>query len=447
MKTQFSNIAILGAGESGVGAAILAKQIGAKVWVSDRAAIKQNYKQELVDHNIDFEEQNHSEAKILNSEVIIKSPGIPNTAPVIIAARKKGVPVISEIEFASYYSKAKIVGVTGSNGKTTTTLMIHHIFKKAGINVGLAGNVGVSYARQVAQGDKDWFIIELSSFQLEDMVRFRPNIAVILNISADHLDRYNYNLQNYVDAKFQLFKNMTDQDWFIYNSDDQEIANAIERHQIQAQHAPFSSINEIFVGGYLTSNQLITNIKDQFIMNIYDLALKGKHNAQNSLASSITARIADIRKEVVRESLADFQHVEHRLEFVARVNGIDFINDSKATNVNSTWYALESMEKPTVWIVGGVDKGNDYTELLDLVKERVKAIICLGEDNTKIIGAFSEVVDTIIETKSAAEAVAFGYQLAAKDDVVLLSPCCASFDLFENYEDRGNQFKAAVRGL
>lgn len=447
MKTRFSNIAILGAGESGVGAAILAKQIGAKVWVSEKGIIKENYKQELINHNIDFEEYNHSEARILNSEVIIKSPGIPNSVPLIIAARKQGVLVISEVEFASYYSNAKIVAVTGSNGKTTTTLMIHHIFKKAGINVGLAGNIGVSYARQVAQGDKDWFIIELSSFQLEDIVRFRPNIAVILNISPDHLDRYNYNLQYYVDAKFQLLKNMTDQDWFIYNSDDKEIANAIERNQIQAQHAPFSSTHEIPLGGYLTSNQLITNIKDQFIMNIYDLALKGKHNAQNSLASSITARIADIRKEVVRESLADFQHVEHRLEFVARVNGIDFINDSKATNINSTWYALESMEKPTVWIVGGVDKGNDYNELLDLVKERVKAIICLGEDNAKIIDAFSDVVDKIIETKSAAEAVAFGYQLAAKDDVVLLSPCCASFDLFENYEDRGNQFKAAVRGL
>jgi UDP-N-acetylmuramoylalanine--D-glutamate ligase len=447
MNTHFSNIAILGAGESGVGAAILAKKIGARVWVSDKGAIKASFKQELVDHEIDFEELGHTESKIFEAEVIIKSPGIPNAVPLIIAAREKGISVISEIEFASYYSKAKIVGITGSNGKTTTTLMVHHIFKKAGINVGLAGNVGVSFARQVAEGDKDWFIIELSSFQLEDMLHFRPNIALILNISPDHLDRYNYDMKLYVDAKFQLLKNMTDQDWFIYNADDKEIAMAIERHQIFAQHAPFSSTKEISVGGYLTSNQLITNIKDQFIMNIYDLALKGKHNAQNSLASSITARIADIRKEVVRESLADFQHVEHRLEFVARVNGIDFINDSKATNVNSTWYALESMEKQTVWIVGGVDKGNDYSELVDLVKERVKAIICLGEDNSKIIAAFSELVETVVETKSAADAVAFAYQLATKDETVLLSPCCASFDLFENYEDRGNQFKAAVRGL
>lgn len=447
MQYRNAHIAILGAGESGLGAAILAKKMDNSVWLSDRGAIKDKYKAELEEQQIAFEEGMHSADKILSADVIIKSPGIPNTAPIVVQAREKGLPVISEIEFASYYTQAKIVGITGSNGKTTTTMLTHHIFKKAGLKVGLAGNVGVSFARQVATEDQDWYIIELSSFQLEDVVHFRPNIAMILNISPDHLDRYNYEMSAYVDAKFKITKNMTENDWLIFNADDALITEALARHQILAKPAPFSSHKPFEVGGYIYNNQLIINLKDQFIMSIYDLALKGKHNAQNSLASSIASRIADIKKEIIRESLSDFQNVEHRLEFVARVNGIEFINDSKATNVNSTWYALESMEKPTVWIVGGVDKGNDYAELFDLVKEKVKAIICLGMDNAKIIDAFKDQVETIVEAGSATEAVAWGYRLAAKDETVLLSPCCASFDLFVDYEDRGNQFKQAVRAL
>jgi len=447
MQYKNAHIAILGAGESGVGAAILAKKMGNSVWLSDRGVIKEKYQAELDEYQIPFEAGTHTEAKILSADVLIKSPGIPNTAPLIVQARAKGIPVISEIEFASYYTKAKIVGITGSNGKTTTTMLTHHIFKKAGLKVGLAGNVGFSFAKQVALDDMDWYIVELSSFQLEDVVHFRPNIAMVLNISPDHLDRYNYQMSAYVDAKFNITKNMTADDWFIFNADDAMIVEAMGRHKILAQPAPFSSHKPFEVGGYIDNNQLIINLKDQFIMSIYDLALKGKHNAQNSLASSIASRIADIKKEIIRESLSDFQNVEHRLEFVGRVNGIEFINDSKATNVNSTWYALESMEKPTVWIVGGVDKGNDYAELFDLVKEKVKAIICLGVDNSKIIDAFKDQVETIVEAGNATEAVAWGYRLATKDETVLLSPACASFDLFVDYEDRGNQFKQAVRAL
>jgi len=447
MRYTNAHIAILGAGESGVGAAILAKKMGNSVWLSDCGVIKDRFKAELNEYNIDFEEGVHTENKILSADVIIKSPGIPNTAPMLMAAKQKGISIISEIEFASYYTQAKIVGITGSNGKTTTTLLTHHIFKKAGINVGLAGNVGVSFAKQVALEDKDWYIVELSSFQLEDIVHFRPDIAMVLNISPDHLDRYNYNMTDYVDAKFNITKNLKENDWFIFNADDEHIAAAIKRHQILAKEAPFSSQKRLDFGGYIENNQLIINLKDQFTMSIYDLALKGKHNAQNSLASSIAGRIADIRKDIIRESLSDFQNVEHRLEFVARVNGIEFINDSKATNVNATWYALESMEKPAVWIVGGVDKGNDYSELMDLVKDKVKAIICLGVDNAKIIDAFKDKVETIVEASNANEAVAWGYRLASKDEIVLLSPACASFDLFVDYEDRGNQFKQAVRAL
>ena len=447
MRYTHKHITILGAGESGVGAALLAQKMGNQVWLSDRGMIKERFRQELVDNQIPYEEGQHDLEKILGADLIVKSPGIPNTVPVLVEARKKQIPIISEIEFASYFTTAKTIGITGSNGKTTTTLLTHHIFKKAGLKVGLAGNVGYSFARQVAEGDQDWYILELSSFQLEDIVNFRPNIAMVLNISPDHLDRYNYEMEQYVDAKFNIVKNMTEDDWLIYNLDDPLITAAIERHQTRVKVAPFSAKNIVETGGYLTSNQLIVNIKDQFTMSIYDLGLKGKHNAQNSLASSIASRIVDIRKDVIRESLADFENVEHRLEFVARVNGIEFINDSKATNVNAAWYALESMEKPTVWIVGGVDKGNDYGDLMDLIKTKVKAIICLGKDNTKIIKTFEDAVETIVEATSAEEAVAYGYRLASKGETVLLSPACASFDLFENYEDRGNQFKQAVRRL
>ncbi|TXI83369.1 MAG: UDP-N-acetylmuramoyl-L-alanine--D-glutamate ligase [Crocinitomicaceae bacterium] len=442
------HIAILGAGESGVGAAILAKKMGWNVFLSDFGAIKDEFKTELTENGFEWEEGKHSEERILNADLVIKSPGIPDKAPLIKKLREKGVKIISEIEFGGYYSKAKTIAITGSNGKTTTTMLTYHILKKAGINVGLAGNVGKSFAKQIAEENFDWYVLELSSFQLDDMFDFRADIAILTNITPDHLDRYNYEMQNYVDSKFRILQNQTNNDWFIYNFDDPIIQAEVAKRTITAKTAPFSLVKEQEVGGFADEQQITINIKnEQLTMSIHDLALKGKHNTQNSLASGIASRILEIRKEVVRESLEDFVNVEHRLEFVAKVHGIEFINDSKATNVNSTWFALESMEKPTVWIVGGVDKGNDYSELTDLVRDKVKAIICLGVDNKKLIESFTGVVDTIVEARSAMEAVAYGYRLAKKDETVLLSPACASFDLFENYEDRGNQFKEAVRSL
>ncbi len=447
MKGEGKNIVILGAGESGVGAAILAKQQGWNVFVSDMGVIKDDFKQELINHEIEFEEGAHDEDRIFKADLVIKSPGIPEKAALIVGLRNREVKIISEIEFAGYYSKGKKICITGSNGKTTTTMLTHHILKKAGWDVGLAGNVGHSFAKQVAQGDHEWYVIELSSFQLDDMFDFKADIGILTNISPDHLDRYEYQMQKYVDSKFRILNNQTHEDWFIYNYDDPIIQEEIKKRNLEMNLAPFSLKEEIKVGGFATNEQITINIKDQLTMSIHELALKGKHNTQNSLAAGIAARLVEIRKDIVRESLEDFVNVEHRLEFVAKVNGIEFINDSKATNINSTWFALESMENPTVWIVGGVDKGNDYSELMDLVKSKVKAIICLGVDNNKIIDAFSGMVETIVEAKSAMEAVAYGYRLASKDETVLLSPACASFDLFENYEDRGTQFKHAVRML
>ncbi len=447
MEGLNKQIAILGAGESGVGAAILAKKMGWNVFVSDFGAIKDEFKTELTENGFEWEEGKHSEERILNADLVIKSPGIPDKAPLIKKLREKGVKIISEIEFGGYYSNAKTIAITGSNGKTTTTMLTYHILKKAGINVGLAGNVGKSFAKQIAEENFDWYVLELSSFQLDDMFDFRADIAILTNITPDHLDRYNYEMQNYVDSKFRILQNQTNNDWFIYNFDDPIIQAEVEKRLINAKTAPFSLVKEQEVGGFADEQQITININEQLTMSIHDLALKGKHNTQNSLASGIASRILEIRKEVVRESLEDFVNVEHRLEFVAKVHGIEFINDSKATNVNSTWFALESMEQPTVWIVGGVDKGNDYSELTDLVRDKVKAIICLGVDNKKLIESFTGVVDTIVEARSAMEAVAYGYRLAKKDETVLLSPACASFDLFENYEDRGNQFKEAVRSL
>ena len=441
------HIAILGAGESGIGAAILAKKMGWNVFVSDFGKIKEEFKNQLNEKGFEWEEEKHSEEKILTADLVIKSPGIPEKAPLIKKLREKGVQIISEIEFAGYYSKAKTICITGSNGKTTTSMMTFHILKKAGINVGLAGNVGTSYAKQVAENDFDWYVIELSSFQLDDMFKFKADIAILTNITPDHLDRYDYEMQNYVDSKFRIVQNQTNSDYFIFNNDDPIIKVELAKRKINAIQAPFSLKEEIKYGGFANEQQLTININEQLTMSIHDLALKGKHNTQNSLASGIASRILEIRKDVVRESLEDFTNVEHRLEFVAKVNGIEFINDSKATNVNSTWFALESMEHPTVWIVGGVDKGNDYSELMQLVKDKVKSIICLGVDNQKLIEAFTGVVETIVEARSAMEAVAYGYRLAKKDETVLLSPACASFDLFENYEDRGNKFKEAVRSL
>jgi UDP-N-acetylmuramoylalanine--D-glutamate ligase len=447
VNAENRHIAILGAGESGVGAAILAKKQGWNVFVSDFGKIKEEFKLQLDERGFEWEEGQHDEERILKADLVIKSPGIPDKAPLIKKLREQGTKLVSEIEFAGYYLKAKTICITGSNGKTTTTMLTHHILKKAGINVGLAGNVGSSLAKQVAEEDFDWYVIELSSFQLDDMFDFRADIAILTNITPDHLDRYNYEMQNYVNSKFRILQNQTENDWFIYNFDDPIIKAEMEKKSILAKKAPFSLTTEVEIGGYANKQQLIININDQFTMSIHDLALKGKHNTQNSLASGIASRILEIRKDVVRESLEDFVNVEHRLEFVAKIHGIEFINDSKATNVNSTWFALESMEKPTIWIVGGVDKGNDYMELIDLVKEKVKAIICLGTDNAKLLETFAGVVDTIVEAGSAMEAVAYGYRLASSDEVVLLSPACASFDLFDNYEDRGNKFKEAVRSL
>ncbi len=444
-------IVILGSGESGVGSAILAKQKGFDVFVSDKALIKENYKQQLVEETILFEEGMHSEEKILNADTVIKSPGIPDSTELVRKLRAKNIPVISEIEFAGPYTSAKKICITGSNGKTTTTLLTYHILKKAGYNVGLGGNVGKSFAMQVARENFDYYVLELSSFQLDGMYDFTADIAVLLNITPDHLDRYEYKFENYVASKFRIIKNQTAQNAFIYCADDEVIASYLKTHSTAAQMIPFSIKRKIEgPGAFLSENQITLNYKlnqEPLIMTIEELALQGKHNVYNSMAASLASKIVEVRKDIIRESLQDFQNVEHRLEFVASINGIEFINDSKATNVNSTWYALESMEKPVVWICGGQDKGNDYSELSELVKARVKAIVCLGKDNKKIKAAFKDLVEIIVETDSAAEAVAASYKIGKKGDVVLLSPACASFDLFQNYEDRGMQFKTAVRRL
>ena len=447
MSLKNKYIAVIGAGESGVGAALLAQKLGAEVFVSDYGKIKENYKKELEENSISFEENGHSLHKIEKADEVIKSPGIPQDSAVIQHLKKTNIRLISEIEFASRYSQAKTICITGSNGKTTTTMLVYHIFQKAGYDVGFGGNIGKSFARQLAFSDCEYYILELSSFQLDDLQEFKADISIILNITPDHLDRYEYNMDLYVDSKLRIINNQTKDDWLIYNADDSLIKSALEKKSPNINIATFSLTGEQQVGGHINKEQLIINIKDQFTMSIHDLALKGKHNTQNSLAAGIAARIVEIRKDIVRQSLEDFVNVEHRLEFVAKINGVEFINDSKATNINSTWFALESMEKPTVWIVGGVDKGNDYNELLSLVDEKVKAIICLGEDNDKIKEAFQSKVETLVEARDAVEAVAYAYRLARKDDSVLLSPACASFDLFESYEDRGNQFKQAVRML
>ncbi|MFK8044062.1 MAG: UDP-N-acetylmuramoyl-L-alanine--D-glutamate ligase [Crocinitomicaceae bacterium] len=442
------NIVILGAGESGVGAALLAKQKGFDVLVSDFGEVKEAYKSELRKNSIEFEEKQHSEERILQADLIIKSPGIPDTVPLIKKAVSLRMPIIGEIEFAGHFTNAKMIGITGSNGKTTTTLWLHHILTEAKLNVGLAGNIGKSLARQAITDEYDYYVLELSSFQLDGMFDFKIDIAILLNITPDHLDRYDYKMQNYVNSKFRIGQNLTKNDWFIYNADDPIIMGEISKLKSPAKTAPFSIKTTENVTAYISNNnQININLKPELIMSIHDLALKGKHNTQNALAAGIAAKVLEIRNESVRESLQDFKNVEHRLEFVAKVNGIEFINDSKATNVNSTWYALESMDKPVVWIVGGVDKGNDYDSLLPLVQDKVEAIICLGEDNTKIMEAFAGVVDKIVEAKTAFQAVKFGYELGKQDQTVLLSPACASFDLFDSYEDRGKQFKSAVRAL
>jgi UDP-N-acetylmuramoylalanine--D-glutamate ligase len=443
-----SRIVILGAGESGAGSAILAKKEGFDVFVSDMGTIKPKYREILVKNRIRFEEGKHTEEEILSASEIIKSPGIPEKAPIIKLVHEKGIPVISEIEFAGRYTIGVKICITGSNGKTTTTNLIWHMLKKAGKKVALTGNVGNSFAMAVAGGGYDYYVIELSSFQLDGMYDFKADIAILLNITPDHLDRYGYELQNYVDSKFRVAQNQTKSECLIYWAEDPIIRAELAKKEFGMTLLPFSADRKEGMAAFIENDELIIDYKHKTnLMTIHDLALKGRHNTYNSMAAAIAGKVLNIRKDVIRESLADFQGVEHRLEPVISVQGINFINDSKATNVNSTWYALECMETRVVWIAGGIDKGNDYSELFEVVKKKVKAVVCLGKDNKKIIDTFKEMVPTIVESSSMEEAVRSAYYLAAKGDTVLLSPACASFDLFNNYEDRGRQFKVMVRNL
>jgi UDP-N-acetylmuramoylalanine--D-glutamate ligase len=441
-------LVVLGAGESGVGTALLAQKKGLEVFVSDYGAIAQKYKDVLLHHDIVWEENQHSLEEILTADLVVKSPGISPKVAVVIAIKEKGIPVISEIEFAARYTNATLVGITGSNGKTTTATLAHYILANGGLNVALGGNIGESMAGLVAKAKHDYMVIELSSFQLEDIEDFKPKIAVLTNISPDHLDRYEYKLENYVAAKFQIAKNQDASDYFIYDADDLIIQKWLQDHPIQSHKLPFSLTKKLDEGAYLENKNLIITVQNKTqIMSIASLGLEGQHNVKNAMAAATVATLLQIRKETIRESMEHFQGVEHRLEKVLKINNVMYINDSKATNINATFYALDSMESPTVWIVGGIDKGNEYEELLPLVNEKVKAIICLGLDNTKIIQAFGNVVELMVETHSMSDAVQVAYRIAERGDTVLLSPACASFDLFENYEDRGRQFKGAVRHL
>ena len=441
-------LVILGGGESGVGTAILGKKKGYDVFVSDFGKIKGNYKEVLLINGISWEEETHTEDLIFNADVVMKSPGIPDKSPIVRKLREKGIPVISEIEFAIPYTKATIIGITGSNGKTTTTMLTHHLLKSAGLNVGLGGNIGKSFAWQVADNKYDSYVLELSSFQLDGIEDFRPHIAIITNISPDHLDRYDYKYENYIDSKFRITKNQTEDDYLIYDADDEAINNWLKTNKTKAKLIPFSLTKTLSEGAYINNNKMEIKIsQDEFTMDIEYIALEGKHNTKNAMAATSVAKLMKIRNATIRESLSNFQGVEHRLEKVLKIQNVQYINDSKATNVNATFYALDSMNTPTVWIVGGVDKGNDYNELMSLVREKVKAIICLGVENKKIIDAFGNVVDIMVEVDNMNDAVKMAQRLTEKGDAVLLSPACASFDLFESYEDRGNQFKQAVKHL
>ena len=442
-----ARIVILGAGESGAGAAVLAQKKGFDTFVSDMSLIKDKYKAMLNERGIQWEEGKHTEELILNADEVIKSPGIPNDAPIILKLKNQGTPIISEIEFAGRYTNAKMICITGSNGKTTTTSLIYHIFKKAGLNVGLAGNIGQSLAYQVAECNYDYYVIELSSFQLDNMYKFHANIAVLMNITPDHLDRYGFEMQNYVDAKFRIIQNQTDDDAFIFWNDDPIIQKELHKYGIRGQYFPFAEKNEEGVAAFTEENKVYFTRPIAFNMEQEELALTGTHNLFNSMAAGISANIAGIRKECIREALNDFKGVEHRLEKVARVKGVDYINDSKATNVNSCWYALQSMKTKTVLILGGKDKGNDYNEIADLVKEKCSGLIFLGLHNEKLHDFFGNFGLPIVDAQSMPDAVNAAYNMAKKGETVLLSPCCASFDLFKSYEDRGDQFKECVRNL
>ena len=440
-------LVILGGGESGIGTALLGKAKGYEVFVSDKGKIKENYKQVLIHNEIEWEDEMHTESKILNGDIVMKSPGIPDRVDLVRRIRKQGISVVSEIEFASKFTDATLVGITGSNGKTTTATLTHHILKQT-LNVGLAGNIGDSFAKQVLEAGYENYVLEISSFQLDDIIDFKPNIAVLLNITPDHLDRYDYKFENYILSKFRIAMNQTKDDYLIYDADDEVIVNHLKNHKVQSILLPFSLNKPIENGAYLDKNNIkITINNNQIIMPTSNLTLEGKHNIKNAMAASTVAHLLKIRKQTIRESLENFHGVEHRLEQVLKINKVQYINDSKATNVNATYYALESMYAPTVWIVGGVDKGNNYEELFPFINEKVKAIICLGVDNEKLMNTFGNMVDVIIETEFMSEAVKIAYKVADAGDNVLLSPACASFDLFENYEDRGRQFKDAVRNL
>lgn len=441
-------IAILGGGESGVGTALLAKQNGYEVFLSDFGLIKEKYKKVLEENAVEWEEGTHTEERILAADIVMKSPGIPDKVTIVKAIKEKGIPVVSEIEFAYAYAQNISIGITGSNGKTTTTLLTHHVLKEAGLNIGLAGNIGDSFAEQIAVAPDKIYVLELSSFQLDGIEAYKPHIAVITNLSPDHLDRYDYKYENYIEAKFRITKNQTEEDFLIYDDDDEEIKKWLSTHKVKAQLVPFSLTKKLNQGAYLEDNNIRSMINDEkVIIPIKEIAIEGKHNVKNAMAATLVAQMMKVRKQTIRESLSNFQGAEHRLEKVAKINKVQYINDSKATNVNATYFALESMNVPTVWIVGGVDKGNDYDELMAFVHEKVKAIICLGIDNEKIKKAFSNVVDIMIETTSMNEAVKIASKIAEEGEAVLLSPACASFDLFTSYEDRGHQFKEAVNNI
>jgi UDP-N-acetylmuramoylalanine--D-glutamate ligase len=441
-------LVILGGGESGVGTAILGKKQGYEVFVSDFGKIKENYKEVLIINQIDWEEEQHTEDLILNADVVMKSPGIPEKSPIVKKLIAAGIKVISEIEFAKPFTKALTIGITGSNGKTTTTMLTHHLLKSAGLNVGLGGNIGKSFAWQVAENKFDAYVLELSSFQLDGIIDYRPDIAIITNISPDHLDRYDYKYENYINSKFRITMNQTESDYLIYDADDEASTEWLKNNKTKAKLIPFSLTKKFDEGASINNNKMEIKInQEEFTMETEYIALEGKHNMKNAMAASSVAKLMQIRNATIRESLSNFQGVEHRLEKVLKIQNVQYINDSKATNVNATFFALDSMNVPTVWIVGGVDKGNDYNELMSLVREKVKAIVCLGVDNRKIIDAFGNVVDIMVEVNNMNDAVKTAQRLTEKGDAVLLSPACASFDLFENYEDRGKQFKQAVHNL
>ncbi|MBO0342899.1 MAG: UDP-N-acetylmuramoyl-L-alanine--D-glutamate ligase [Bacteroidota bacterium] len=441
-------LVILGGGESGVGTAILGQQKGFEVFVSDKGEIKEKYKKVLEHFEIEWESGEHTEAKILNADVVMKSPGIPDNVPLVKTLVQKGVPVISEIEFASKYTDATLIGITGSNGKTTTTMLTYHILKDGGLNVGMAGNIGDSYAKMVAEQDFEHYVLEISSFQLDGIVDFKPHIAMITNITPDHLDRYEYKFENYIASKFRIAMNQDEDDYLIYDADDEVIQDWLKKHPVQSKLLPFSLKRELKEGAWLKDKTITIKLENKTLEMSEDiLALEGQHNVKNTMAASMAAMLVKVRKETIRQSIQSFQGVPHRLENVLKINHVEYINDSKATNVNATFYALDGIKKPIIWIAGGVDKGNDYSELMPLVREKVKAIICLGVDNSKLIDAFGNVIDLMVETYSMEEAVKVAYKVAERGDAVLLSPACASFDLFKNYEDRGDQFKNAIKNL